>query len=318
VFPRPSRKTSKCDLADYPETLPAIQEKLVTMTRRVLSGLGVPAPLLFLVGGLSMYLGAAGAVWLFAEVDPAAVTWLRQLGAAVVLLAWRRPPRAAWRGRAFWLAATFGLVTAVMNGCFYESIARLPLGTAVALEFAGPVALAAIGSRTVRDVAALALVAAGVVLIADVRWAGSPLGVVFALSAAVLWAAYILLGQRVAKVGVGVDGLAVGFAVATVALGPLALGTGPVWTSPRLLLLGIGVGVLGTVVPYVLDQVALRRLGRASFALLLSLLPVSATLAGLVLLGQVPSPLEALGILAVVAGVAARTRRDTAEPEPVP
>jgi inner membrane transporter RhtA len=277
----------------------------------------VPAPLLFLVGGLSMYLGAAVAVWLFAEVNPAAVAWLRQLGAAVVLLAWRRPPRSAWRGRAFWLAATFGLVTAVMNVAFYESLDRLPLGTAVALEFAGPVAVAAIASRTVRDVGALVLVATGVVLIAEVRWAGSPLGVVFALSAAALWAGYILLGQRVAKVGVGVDGLAVGFAVATVALCPLALGTGPVWTSPRLLLLGVGVGVLSTVVPYALDQVVLRRLGRATFALLLSLLPVSAALSGLVLLRQVPGPLEALGILAVVVGVAVRTRQAEGESEPL-
>lgn len=287
------------------------------MTRVVLRARGLPAPLLFLVGGLSMYLGAAVAVWLFAEINPAAVAWLRQLGAAVVLLAWRRPPRSAWRGRVFWLAATFGLVTAVMNVAFYESIARLPLGTAVALEFAGPVAVAAIGSRTLRDLGALLLVAAGVVLIADVRWAGSPLGVVFALSAAALWAGYILLGQRVAKVGVGVDGLAVGFAVATVALWPLALGTGPVWGSPRLLLLGIGIGVLSTVVPYALDQVVLRRLGRATFALLLALLPVSAALTGLVLLRQIPSPVEAVGILAVVVGVAVRTRQADAEPEPL-
>jgi inner membrane transporter RhtA len=262
-----------------------------------------------------MYLGASVAVWLFAEVSPAAVTWLRQLGAALVLLAWRRPGRAAWRGRVFWLAATFGLVTAVMNLAFYEAIARLPLGTAVALEFAGPVAVAAIGSRTGRDVAALALVAGGVVLIADVRWAGSTLGVLFALAAAALWAGYILLGRRVAAVGTGVDGLAVGFAVATVALSPLALGTGPVWGSPRLLLLGIGVGVLSTAVPYALDQIVLRRgVSRETFAVLLALLPVTAALTGLVLLGQVPTVAEAVGILAVVAGVAVRSR----EPGPSP
>jgi inner membrane transporter RhtA len=262
-----------------------------------------------------MYFGAAAAVWLFAEVSPAAVTWLRQLGAAAVLLAWRRPGRAAWHGRAFWLAATFGLVTAVMNLAFYEAVARLPLGTAVALEFAGPVALAAFGSRTRRDVAALVLVACGVLLIADVRWSGSTLGVVFALSAAALWAAYILLGNRVATTGLGLDGLAVGFAVATVALAPLALGTGPVWTSSRLLLLAIGVGVLATVVPYALDQVVLRRgVNRATFAVLQALLPVTATLTGLVLLSQVPGPTEAVGILAVVAGVALRAR----EPRPQP
>jgi inner membrane transporter RhtA len=264
-----------------------------------------------------MYLGAAVAVWLFAQVNPASVVWLRQLGAAAVLLAWRRPGRAAWRGRSFWLAATFGLVTAAMNLAIYEAFARLPLGTAVALEFAGPVAVAAVGSRSRRDVAALLLVIVGVLLIADVRWVGSPLGVSFALTSAALWAGYILLGQRVASAGLGIDGLAVGFAVAAVVLSPLALGTGPVWGSPRLLLLGIGVGVLSTVVPYALDQVVLRRVGRATFAVLLALLPVSAALCGLVLLHQVPGAVEALGILAVVAGVALRSREPAAGPEPL-
>ncbi|MPZ84449.1 MAG: EamA family transporter [Actinophytocola sp.] len=264
-----------------------------------------------------MYLGAAAAVWLFDEVNPAGVAWLRQLGAAVVLLAWRRPKRQNWRGKVFWLAAVFGLVTAGMNILFYEAVARLPLGTAVALEFVGPVLVAAFGSRTKRDVAALSLVIAGVVLIADVQWSGGTLGVLFALTAALLWAGYVLLGKRVADVGLGVDGLAVGFAVATVALSPLALGTGPVWASPQLLLLGVGVGVLSTVVPYVLDQVVLKRLGQASFALLLALLPVTATLIGLVVLRQVPSPPEAFGIAAVVVGLMLRSREPRARPEPL-
>ena len=140
---------------------------------RVIQVRRVPAPLLFVIGGLSMYVGAAMAVWLFAEIPPASVAWLRQLGAALVLLAWRRPGRHAWRGRVFWLAAMYGLVTAGMNIVFYEAIARLPLGTAVALEFAGPVLVAAFGSRTRRDVAALLLVMCGVLLIADVQWSGS-------------------------------------------------------------------------------------------------------------------------------------------------
>jgi inner membrane transporter RhtA len=284
----------------------------VVWTRTVLGARRVPAPFLFVISGLSMYLGAAVAVWLFAEINPASVAWLRQLGAAVVLLAWRRPGRTAWHGRAFWLAAAFGLVTAAMNLAIYEAFARLPLGTAVALEFAGPVAVAAVGSRTRRDVGALLLVTIGVLLIADVRWAGSPLGVSFALAAAALWAGYILLGQRVVSAGLGVDGLAVGFAVATVVLSPLALGTGPVWGSPRLLVLGIGVGVLSTVLPYALDQVVLRRVGRATFAVLLALLPVSAALTGLVLLGQVPGLVEGLGILAVVVGVGMRSQEPAA------
>lgn len=268
----------------------------------------VPAPVFFVTGALSMYLGAAVAVRLFDVLNPAAVVWLRQLAGAVVLLAWRRPPRRAWRGVQFRLAALFGLVTAAMNIAFYEAIARLPLGTAVAMEFAGPVAVAAIGSRSRRDVGALVLVTAGVVLIADVRFTGSPLGVAFALAAAALWAGYILLGQRVAIEGVGIDGLAVGLTVATVALVPLAAGTGPVWGSPRLLLLGLGVGVLGTAVPYVLDQVVLRRVGRVAFAVLLALLPVTAALVGFVVLAQVPSVPEAVGIVAVVAGLGLRSR----------
>jgi inner membrane transporter RhtA len=276
----------------------------------------LPAPLLFVIGGLSMYLGAAVAVWLFDELGPASVAWLRQLGAAVVLLAWRRPGRAAWRGKVFWLAAVFGMVTALMNLVFYEALHRLPLGTAVALEFVGPVLVAAFGSRSVRDVGALLLVVSGVVLIADVRWAGSTLGVLFALSAAVLWAGYIVLGKRVASAGLGVDGLAVGFGVATVVLSPLALGTGPVWTSPRLLVLGVGIGVFATVVPYVLDQAVLRRMGQARFALLLALLPVTATAVGVVVLRQVPTLPETFGILAVVAGLTMRTRGTEPLPEP--
>lgn len=277
----------------------------------------LPAPLLFVIGGVSMYLGAAAAVWLFDVLSPSAVVWLRQLGAAAVLLAWRRPGRAAWRGKVFWLAALFGMVTAVMNVAFYESLARLPLGTAVALEFVGPVLVAALGSRSVRDFGALLLVVSGVVLIADVRWAGSALGVLFALSAAALWVGYIVVGTKVARVGLGVDGLAVGLAVATVALSPLALGTGPVWTSPHLLVLGVGVGVLSTVVPYALDQVVLRRTGQARFALLLALLPVTATAIGLVVLRQVPTLPEALGILAVVLGLTMRTREGASSPEPL-
>ncbi|WP_410575013.1 EamA family transporter [Amycolatopsis sp. cmx-4-61] len=263
-----------------------------------------------------MYAGAAVAVGLFGHASPAGVAWLRCLGAAVVLLAWRRPGRAAWRGRRLLLAAVFGVVTAGMNVLFYEAIARLPLGTAVAMEFAGPVVVAALGSRTVRDVLALVLVAAGVVAIADVRLEGSFWGVVFALGAAAAWAGYILLGKKVATDGDGIDSLAIGFAAGTVVLSPLALGTGPMWSSPRLLLLGVGVGVLSTVVPYALDQVVLRRVGQARFATLLALLPVTAGVMGFLFLRQVPGVVEAVGTLAVVAGVGLRSREEAGVAEP--
>ncbi|MGI8799147.1 MAG: EamA family transporter [Pseudonocardia sp.] len=261
-----------------------------------------------------MYLGAALAVGLFVDLSPSAVAALRLFGAAAVLLAWRRPGREAWRGRRLGLALAFGLATALMNLAFYEAIARLPLGTAVAIEFVGPVVVAALTSRTRRDWVALGLAAVGVLLIADVRWADSPLGVLFALAAAALWAAYIVLGKRVAAGGSGLDDLAVGFVLASVVLAPLAFTAGAVLTSPRLLLLGVGVGVLSSVVPYALDQVVLRRVGRARFAVLLALLPVTAAVVGLAALGQLPTWVEAAGIVAVIAGVALRSR-DSEEPD---
>ena len=264
----------------------------------------VPVPVLFVIGGCSQYLGAALAVVLFGQVSPAGVAWLRMLVAALILLAWRRPDRAVWRGRRLVLAACFGLVTGLMNVAFYEAIARLPLGTAVAVEFCGPVAVAALGSRSVQDVAALILAAAGVVLIADVRLTGSRAGLLLALGAAVMWAAYIVLGKRVASGGNGLDDMTVGFALAAVLLCPLALGTGPAWGSPTLLVMAAGVGVLSTALPYALDQVVLRRVGQARFALLLALLPAVASVVGLLVLGQLPHPLEAAGIATVVVAVA--------------
>ncbi len=278
-----------------------------------------PAPALFVVGGLSMYVGAAIAVGLFDRLSPAAVALLRLVGAALLLIAWRRPGRAVWRGRRLARASAFGVATAGMNLAFYEAIARLPLGTAVAIEFCGPVAVAALASRRPRDLGAAGLAALGVALIADVRWSGSPDGVLWALTAAALWAAYILLGKRVASAGHGLDEMAVGFTVATVLLSPLLL-LGPpgglaALADPLVLLAALGVGALSSVVPYVLDQVVLRRVGQGRFAVLLALLPVTASLVGLVALGQVPGLLEAAGIAAVIVAVVLRSRDgDTGAP----
>ena len=280
-------------------------------------GSRIPAPLLFVVGGVSMYVGAALAVGLFDLLSPSAVAVLRLVGAGVVLVSWRRPGRAAWRGRRLGRAVAFGLATALMNVAFYQAIASLPLGTAVAIEFCGPVAVAAVASRRPRDVAAVVLAAAGVLLIADVRWSGGPAGVLWALAAAAMWAAYIVLGKRVAGAGNGLDDMSVGFVVASVLLSPLLLAGGThALADPRVLAIAVGVGVLSSVVPYVIDQVVLRRLGQARFAVLLALLPATAAIVGLVGLGQVPGVGEAIGIAAVVGAVALRSR-DGDAPEPL-
>lgn len=289
-----------------------------TVTRVATAGVGAQfgIPALFVVGGLCQYVGAAIGVFLFDTLDPAAVAWLRALGAAAVLLAWRRPWRrplgaGRWTGRKVMIATLFGLATVGMNVMFYEAIARIPLGAAVAIEFLGPVAVAAAGSKRVRDTIALGLVIVGVLAIASAQLDGSSVGlpgVGFALASAGLWAVYILVGKRVADAGNGIDDLAVGMAGATVILAPALLG--PVlWTDadvflePRVWMLGLGVGLLSSVVPYVLDQVVLIRIGRARFALLLALLPTTATVVGAVVLSQLPTVAEGAGIVAVIAAV---------------
>ena len=256
-------------------------------------------PGLMVLGATSMYLGAAVAVGLFDDVAPSAVAWLRIAGAALVLLIWVR------------LAGCFGLITAGMNIAFYEALAHLPMGTTVALEFLGPITVAALGSRTRRDIAALVLAAVGVLLIADVRWSGSGVGVLLALTAAACWAGYIVLGKRVAARGAGVEDLATGFVIAALVTSPLAWWVAEAvrdGVSPAALIgQGLVLGVASTAIPYALDQMVLRRAGRARFAILLALLPVTAAVIGLIVLGQVPRPLEAIGIAAVALAVAVRS-----------
>ena len=265
------------------------------------------APALMLAGGTSMYLGAAIAIDLFDAVSPAGVAWLRITGAALVLLIVVRPGRAAWQWSRLRLAGVFGLMTAAMNIAFYLALDHLPLGTTVALEFLGPIAVAAAGSRTRRDVAALFAAVIGVALIVDVHWSGSVLGVVLALVAAACWAGYILLGRRVAVRGAGIEDLTTGFVVAAIVTSPLALTVGPAVKAGEnvwwLILLALGLGVLSTAVPYALDQVVLRSVGPARFAVLLALLPMTAAVVGFIALRQVPALTELLGILAVAGAI---------------
>jgi inner membrane transporter RhtA len=252
-------------------------------------------------------------VLLFASVPAAGVSWLRALSAAVALVAWRRPWRTRWTARRLVLVGAFGTALACMNLAFYLAIDRLPLGTAVAIEFTGPVAVAALGSRTRRDLLALALAVAGVLLLADVHLSGEPLGVVLALLAGALWAAYIVLGHRVASDPAirPQDGLATGMALGALVLAPFLVSEAvPGLTDAGLLAACIAVGISSSVVPYVLEQIAMRRLPRARFALLLALLPATAAIVGAIVLGQVPGVLEAAGILLVALAAGLRTHED--------
>lgn len=270
---------------------------------RVTVSSAMPAPLIFVVSAIAQYLGASVAVRLFGDLAPSTVAWLRVAVAAICLIAWRRPRLRAWTRRQILVALSFGVVTLGMNVVFYEAIARLPLGTAVAMEFIGPVAIAALGSRTVRDLSGLLLAVLGIVLLADVRWDGHALGVVFAIGAGILWAAYIVLGKVVADSSRGIDGLAVGLCGAALVTSPMALTTGAVWQAPSLLLFAIAVGVLSSALPYALDQVVLARMGRDGFALLLAILPATAAIIGVVVLRQIPTPVEVVGIVLVIIAV---------------
>ncbi|CAN5848801.1 EamA family transporter [soil metagenome] len=262
-------------------------------------------PLFFMVGAISQYVGAAIGVFLFETTEPATVTWLRAAAAAAVLMVWRRPWRTRWTRRGVLMAAAFGVVTVGMNLAFFEAIARIPLGTAVAIEFAGPIAVAALGSRRGRDILAVVLAAAGVLLLAGIQTSAEWAGIGFALVAAALWAGYILLGKLVADSGNGLDSLAVGITVAAVILAPLLVSIqlatdASVFADPRTWLLGAGVGVLSTAIPYALDQRVLTDIGRARFALLLALLPTTAAVVGATMLAQRPSLAEVAGIALVV------------------
>ena len=263
----------------------------------------LPPQALFVVGATSQYVGAALAVLLFASVPAAGVAWLRIVASAAVLVVWRRPWRTRWTPAHFRLVTAFGLTLALMNLTFYLAIDRLPLGTAVAIEFCGPIFVAALGSRTRRDAAALVLATAGVLALADVHLAGSPGGLALAAAAGVAWAGYIVLGHRMAADEAirPQDGLALGMAIGAVGFAPALLPSAvPALVDPALLAACLAVGVASSVVPYALEQVAMRRLSRPRFALLLALLPATATGVGAVLLGQVPGLVEAAGIALVV------------------
>jgi len=267
------------------------------------------------VASIFHYAGPSFAVLLFVHVGPLGVAWLRLAAAAAVLCIWRRPwtvlREATPQERRTMLA--WGGVLAVMNAAFYLALDLAPLATVASLEFLGILALAAYGARTRRNLAAVALAIAGVALLTRVSLAASLPGLLWAAVNALGFVLYVTLGHRIATTSStrqgsspsGIDRLAVAVTIAAVGAAPIGIGPAlPAFTHPWWLTWAVAVGICSTVIPYVADQVAMARLPRATYALLLSLLPVTATLCGLVVLGQVPSGAELVGIALVGIGVA--------------
>jgi inner membrane transporter RhtA len=275
----------------------------------------VPPEVFFICSAIFHYLGPAFAVLLFAEVDVLGVAWLRIASAAAVFAFWKRP----WRlfvelnAREKRTVVALGFVLATMNVCFYVAIDRLPLATVGTIEFLGPIALAALGVRTMRNLAALLLACSGVFLLTTMRIGGEPIGYVFAFANCALFVLYILLGHRIAAAGGrgGVERLAMAMLVASIVVTPIGLKSAlGALLDPKLLLAGTAVGICSSVIPYICDQFAMARLSKTTFALMLSLLPATACLVGIVVLRQVPSPSELIGVGAVITGVALKRSAD--------
>jgi inner membrane transporter RhtA len=276
----------------------------------------VPPPAYFAVSAVFHYLGPAFAVLLFAHMDALGVAWLRIASAALVFALWRRPWRLAVRlGRdERRVLLMLGVVLAAMNTAFYLAIARLPLSTVGAIEFLGVIGLAAAGVRTRRNALAVGLAVAGVAVLVDVRISGEPLGIVLAFANCALFVLYVVLGHRVAATGrQALDRLGAAMLIAAVVALPVGIAQAAVaFTHPVWLLAALGVGICSSVIPYVSDQLAMARLRRATFALMLSILPATATIIGAVVLAQLPTPQDLAGVALVIAGVAIHQQEENA------
>jgi inner membrane transporter RhtA len=278
----------------------------------------MPPTSFFLTSAVFHYLGPSLAVLLFAHVAVLGVAWLRITSAAVVFALWRRPwriLRTADRSQRLVFLA-LGVVLAAMNSLFYLAVDRLPLSTVGAIEFLGTVILAATGARTRRNVLALVLAVGGVFVLTALRLSSQPLGFIFAFANCIGFMLYVILGHRIANTGAdgggsaaspmsGIDQLGLSMLIAAVVATPFGIVPAALsFTHPVWLLWGIGVGLCSSVIPYVTDQLAMARLPRATFALMLALLPAAATVSGLIVLGQVPTLRDIAGIGLVIVGVA--------------
>jgi inner membrane transporter RhtA len=275
---------------------------------------GVP---LVLVAITSLQFGAGLAGTIFDDIGPAGTALLRAAFAALILQAIWRPRVRDHAPRDLRLVAAFGLVLGAMNLCIYESFARIPLGIAVTIEFAGPLGVAVALSRRRLDLACAGLAAIGIVLLADpAGGAIDTTGVLLALVAGACWAAYILIAQAAGRVFTGGHGVALAMTVAVlVPLGPGIAGAGADLLKPQWLAIGCAVALMSSVLPYSLETEALRRLPAHAFGVLMSLEPAVAALAGFAVLGQNLGARDIVAIALVIAASIVVTRAAPPAPE---
>lgn len=263
----------------------------------------------FGVSAIFHYLGPSFAVLLFPAVGVLGVAWMRIAAAAAIFAPWTKPWRtikeADARTRFFLIG--LGACLAIMNTSFYLALDRLPMSLVAAIEFVGTIGVALYGLRTARNFTALALAVLGVFLLIDVKWSTDPLGLSWAFLNGALFVGYIVLGHKISESGAsgGVERLGAAMAMAFFFIMPIGfVQAAKAFTMPVLVLAGIAVGACSSVIPYVCDQLAMSRLPRASFALMLALLPATATLIGVMVLAQIPSGQDMIGVLLVMSGVA--------------
>lgn len=269
----------------------------------------MPPVALVVVAIASVQIGSSFAKDLFDAAPPLAVAWLRLATGALIMSAFARPRLRGRPARQWGTVLAYGLVMAAMNVAFYLSIQRIPIGMAVTIEFLGPLGVAVVGSRRPRDFAWVGLAALGVGLLGftpgDLDWVGIGL----ALVAGACWAAYIVLAGPTGRAWSGVTGVTVATWVGTVVLAGPALASGfggeasgGGWLSdPRVWALGAAVGLLSSVIPYALEMVALRRIDRGVFGILMSLEPAAAALFAFLLLGESLRSLELMAMACVIA-----------------
>ncbi|NQX27798.1 EamA family transporter [Microbacteriaceae bacterium VKM Ac-2854] len=282
---------------------------------RFTGGVKLPAPSLAIAAMIFVQLGAALSTHLFDALTPAGSTWLRLVVAGVVLLAIARPRLGRIPRRALRNTIILGAVTGLMMLAFIEAVARIPLGTASAIEFLGPLTVAALRSHRRSALLWPALALVGVVLLTQ-PWQGSLdlIGVAFAVGGALGWAAYILLTQWVGAELEGLQGVAISLSTAAVIATPFGAGAAIAGMTPSILLQGVGIAILVPLLPFVLELIALRRMRVAAFGTLMALEPGIATVLGLIVLAQAPDGFQAVGVLLViVAGIGAQRT----EPMPV-